>query len=474
MKKKNIFLLIVSLCMLLSLNSCFLSNLTSIFNNENVKNTIELLNNAFNAKVDINGNPLFQDFSTIEYNNDFDKAERFTVQENISRFLSNKYDTPSSGNVNSLVIPVEFKDYKAKDLKVKDLLPDYQSVASYLYNSSYGKLNITFDVLDWQMMSKNSTYYDTLDENLYESNNGPNAIKDEALSKIESKVDLSKYDNNSDGIIDSLIIIYSAPIQYQRGDLYWAYKTEHEQLKEYDGLRAQSYAFMGYSFLLSNNKSCDTRTFIHETSHLLGLEDYYDYSSKVGYSKGGLGGADMMDLNRSDHNPFSKMYLGWVDNPILVNLEKGEETIITIDSFSTNGDCIILANDFYKRDGMFQDYFIVYLYDADNPLNKKQTVFTEDGVRVLRIHGQANSFYCVNDNSYTDYNVIDNINNNKEGFIYTKYEYALNCAKKSDLFYENEGASNMTYYDDESEKLDYGFKVLKIEDNKATIKIFKE
>ena len=174
---------------------------------------------------------------------------------------------------------MEFKDYKAKDLKVKDLLPDYQSVASYLYNSSYGKLNITFDVLDWQMMSKNSTYYDTLDENLYESNNGPNAIKDEALSKIENKVDLSKYDNNSDGIIDSLIIIYSAPIQYQRGDLYWAYKTEHEQLKEYDGLRAQSYAFMGYSFLLSNNKNGYGVPFGYFRSHFIRFGNIIGYIS---------------------------------------------------------------------------------------------------------------------------------------------------------------------------------------------------
>lgn len=466
MKKKNIFLLI-SLFVIFSLNSCFLSDLTSLFDNENEKLTLELLNNAFNGKIDNNGNQLYQDFSNLKFNNDFEKAERISIKEYSDKIYKNHYYTPTIGDVNALVIPVEFKDYKAKNLKVNEsILPNYQSVASYLYNSSFGQLNINFDILDWQMMSEYSTHYESIED-------GANTIKEEVLTKIEKKVDLAKYDNDNDGIIDSLIIIYSAPVK-NRNTTYWAYNKRKVQLEEHNGLRTYNFVFAGYDFLFENKKSCNTTTYIHEIGHMLGLDDYYDYDIKVGCLTGGLGGADMMDCNMGDHNVFSKLFLGWVNNPILVKLEKGEETTITIDAYSTNGDCIILSNNFIKRFGLFQDFYILQLLDADNPLNKNQLPYDEDGIRVLRIHGKDDGFYFENNNSYTKYNLIDAINNNRQGYVYTKYASTGLYAKKTDLFYENEGASNMTFYDDESQKLEYGFKVLKIENNKATIQIYRD
>ena len=47
-------------------------------------------------------------------------------------------------------------------------------------------------------------------------------------------------------------------------------------------------------------------------------------------------------------------------------------------------------------------------------------------------------------------------------------------SKYVNLFCKNEDASNMTYHDDETSKLEYGFKVLKIENNKATIQIYRD
>ncbi|MFA6662467.1 MAG: hypothetical protein WCS56_05495, partial [Bacilli bacterium] len=57
----------------------------------------------------------------------------------------------------------------------------------------------------------------------------------------------------------------------------------------------------------------DAHTFIHETGHLLGAEDYYNYRG----TSQPLGGLDMMDYNIGDHNLWTKMEYGWVD-PIVV------------------------------------------------------------------------------------------------------------------------------------------------------------
>ena len=52
----------------------------------------------------------------------------------------------------------------------------------------------------------------------------------------------------------------------------------------------------------------DAHVVIHETGHMLGLMDYYSYDGDT-YSP--LGGLDVMDGGIMDHNPYSKMLLGW-------------------------------------------------------------------------------------------------------------------------------------------------------------------
>lgn len=497
MKKKNILFSLISVFTLFSLNSCFLDTLQSIIdekyseykNEENSNqisinrdndNSIKLLDNAFNAKVDAYGNSYVNDFSNISYNNEFEKAERLNITENTLSLEYCDFLTPSTGNINGLVIPVEFPDARAKTITQNELFPEYQSVSSYYYNTSYGKLNMSFDVLDWQLLSKNSSSY--AKNNKYEGDaSGVSAIIHEVLSKIENKVDLTKYDNDKDGVIDSLYIIYSKPMD-ATSEMWWAYQYTVYEANKYDGVEAGFYVFASYDFLFEDDLKCNTKTYIHETGHMFGLEDYYDYDSSEGFSKGGLGGADMMDANVGDHNAFSKLATGWIDNPILVNLKENEETTITIGAFSYNGDCIILADNFDKEKGIFQDYFIIQLIDCESILNKEQYPFTIDGIRIYRIHAELKEFnnlldsytYYKYDNSYTNYNLIDCINNNKVKQLYSTYEYEEICAKNSDLFIKGDKISNLNYYDSILTKSSLGLEVSDILDNKATIRFFKK
>ena len=80
----------------------------------------------------------------------------------------------------------------------------------------------------------------------------------------------------------------------------------------------------------------DAHTFIHETGHLLGAEDYYNYRG----TSQPLGGLDMMDYNIGDHNLWTKMEYGRVDPIVVTGNAK-----VTIKTSQLAGDVILLAPD---------------------------------------------------------------------------------------------------------------------------------
>ena len=93
---------------------------------------------------------------------------------------------------------------------------------------------------------------------------------------------------------------------------------------------------------------------MHETGHILGLPDYYDYDGSIG-PKGGLGGWDMMDYNWGDHNAFSKYLLGWID-PVVIS--SGTHQIILPPSGTTSSDNTVLIMPNAVPDS-FGEFFLV-------------------------------------------------------------------------------------------------------------------
>lgn len=107
------------------------------------------------------------------YNVDFTKA---TKAKNISNLSTYEGGCPTAGNVNVLVIPVEFSDkvhtskqsLSSLDLALnggdgEESLKFGMSVSKYYNLSSNGKLNLNFEIMGggtkWYKPSKSSTYY---------------------------------------------------------------------------------------------------------------------------------------------------------------------------------------------------------------------------------------------------------------------------------------------------------------------------
>ncbi|MDF2700255.1 MAG: hypothetical protein K0Q49_1811 [Haloplasmataceae bacterium] len=359
---------------------------------------------------------------------------------------------PSTGDVNILVIPIQFPNDKFMLSELNRINygffgdgSRYETLKSYYQESSYGALNISGTVLSPYTAANNYSYY----ENYYSRNNedsyGVDVLIEELMAYYldnNPNLDLSPFDSEGDHYIDGVHLVYSAPIDYVQEDpIYWAYQyyymptsgTENEDYHYWGDYGIDSYVFSGVDFLNEYNTE-NAWTIIHETGHLFGLEDYYDYTVDSDNNKGGLGGIDMMDNTIGDHNPFSKLLLDWID-PIVVS----DTTTIKIDKYETSGDAIIVASEF---DSIFDEYFILNYYTPTG-LNEENTYLNESGLIMYDVKSYLPtdyenlsefSYYFLNNNSDSINKLISIVEADGKNDI-SKYN---NLATNSDLLQEGD------------------------------------
>ena len=334
---------------------------------------------------------------------------------------------PSQGKYNVLVVPVEFSNDVFTAQELEDIAKvfnnqsatGWQSVASYYKTSSYGKLDLTFDIADKVSLSATYQSFNKADTN-GEKDYGQSIFK-QALDKLDARgFDFSKYDYDNNGVIDGVYIIYSAPVDYDTTDYYWAYVTAYtaDDQTEYDNLLPYTYLFASVDFAYEDIETSDPEefspitglklnatTYIHETGHMLGLDDYYDYMPDQG-SDQGLGGADMMDYTAGDHNAYSKLLLGWVKPTVVTTSQT-----VTINAMESSGQFIIVLLDYNGT--YFSEYLIVDLYSAtglnEMHANVEGSYLYEGakfGARIYHVDSTIDIPYNENDTygSFTDNN----------------------------------------------------------------------
>ena len=334
--------------------------------------------------------------------------------------LSNR-NAPTIGDTKLLVVPVWFKDSSSflpdsvrgniyEDLNSAFFsdgsVTGWQSVSSYYNSESRGKLNLQGKVSDWYF----SNYYinngdvsssigiDTT--SLTKTRELANTIVDWyfAEHRDESRLD---YDSDGDGFIDALALIYAAPDyfsygvdnNYRNNTNLWAYCCPGSRGYQVDNPQVgtflwASYDFMyGYSSALSRtlrpyykgsttNLRIDTHTYIHETGHLFGLRDYYDYSNQYKSASG----FSMQDYNVGGHDPFSMFAFGWA-NPYLPT----SSCRIKLNSFQETGDLILLTPEFNSVGSPFDEYLLLELYTPTglNYLDSRYTYTPFGGIYPL-------------------------------------------------------------------------------------------
>ena len=270
---------------------------------------------------------------------------------------------PHKGTPKMLVILIDFPDYPhAANQTVKEMQSlyfgdgsavndstqnpyPYESLHNWYQRSSYGALNITGDVLGWYTTEHTRDYYDGYAEDAimeaidYYDFHGFD-LNGDGTNEV---IDFSQYDNNRDGQIEGLAIKWTGPVGEWSSN-WWPYMTSWYDNSDYtvDDVTIGSYTWEDYSPSI--------KTDIHETGHLLGLPDLYDYDTQTGNLTNidgpgwGVGGLDMMDGADCDFNSFFKLLFGWI-TPYYVNNTQALDQQLILNSMENSSyhGCVVIC-----------------------------------------------------------------------------------------------------------------------------------
>lgn len=343
---------------------------------------------------------------------------QFAVEQSGAGFVM-----PSTGKINLLVIPVIIDDFSRNATETvrsniyKSFFGDpsdtsWESLASFYYKSSFGQLLINGTVSPWYESGYTSSELSKL---TYSGKSEYSSLWTPTWDIVENatawyaktyNTDLSEFDSNNDGVVDAIWFVYSAPDASRDSSLdsedFWAYT--YSDLLSYEtavnnGGKISTripfrYSWASYDFMYEGYTSSglDAHTFIHETGHLMGLDDYYVSSKSSNYATnyGPMGRLDMMDYNIIDHDAYSKFALGWI-KPFVVT---GSANIILKPS-ETTGQAILLPTTTNGWNGSAFDEYMLLEFYTPSLLNKKDSVsaypgndtqgFTESGVRIYHV-----------------------------------------------------------------------------------------
>lgn len=306
---------------------------------------------------------------------------------------------PTTGNVKVLTLLISFRDYPptSSTATIADKLYGagdsseypYESLSGFYERSSLGKLHITGQVFGWYRVP-----YDR--EAVPQTDEGRESLIEEALRSYEATNDLSQFDNDGDGAIDYLVVVWTGPDTGWSG-FWWGYMTNFGDAGfTVDGKRLGTYSWQWESRPAGG--SYDPAVVIHETGHALGLPDYYDYDDSVG-PRGGVGGLDMMDANWGDHNCFSKLLLGWIEPQTIA---AGSQSF-SQGAAAAGGDAVAVMPSLKAADP-FAEYFMV---QNRRPIGN-DALLPGDGLLVwhvdARLDAEGNDF--VYDNSYAAHKLL--------------------------------------------------------------------
>ena len=298
-------------------------------------------------------------------------------------------------NIELLVVPVEFPDYPFTSQMLADIntlfngngaqdTRYWESVSSYYNKASYGKINMHVTVAEKYAVTDNAK--DVKTGVRYSLNLAPTVL---TKYKTDHNTDGTEFDADHDGYIDTLYMIYSAPdyskVSSLDNELFWAYRHATGASKNTSSPTVNSYMWASQDFMYTNGTSrVDAHTFIHETGHLMGANDYYNYNKAS--SRSPLGGIDMMDHNIGDHNVWTKMAYGWLD-PIYVN-GNAKVTIRTAQQYPE----AVLIKDGWNGTA-FDEVIMLELstptvlneLDSKTPYDSRPIVYDQPGIKMYHV-----------------------------------------------------------------------------------------
>jgi M6 family metalloprotease-like protein len=255
-------------------------------------------------------------------------------------------------------------------------------MSDYYQETSYGMVSLNGTWGGWHAVPQTRAYYgaDSVDKN----DVNVNSLITHAVGVADPYVDFSKFDANSDGYIDYLIVVHAGGDQAITGDSddIWSHRGYNIQTPLVDGVR------VGYYVIVAEDDALGV--YVHEFGHFFGLPDLYD----TDYTSDGIGIWGLMaagpHLDNGDTPAhfcaWSKAFLGWVE-PIEVTENLIDHIIVPVETNQV----------VYRLSVSTKEYFLIENrqrvgYDAYLPGDGLLIWHIDDSVGSLEWRATASSY----------------------------------------------------------------------------------
>ncbi len=237
-----------------------------------------------------------------------------------------------TGNKKLILILIEYTDVKFT--KSRQDFVDLMNTQNYNLNGAEGSVKDYFSEISYNQFSLQTD----VAAQIYTANNtmayygAPNGsahdiraydLMLEAVQKADADVDYSQYDNDNDGSVDGVYIIYAGYGEASSGlvNTIWPHASNISG-QNFDGKAITKYSCSNE--LNANGTLTSIGVICHEFGHVCGAPDYYDTDYASGGEFIGLGNWDLMDRglyntttaksgSKPAHlNPLEKVRAGWV------------------------------------------------------------------------------------------------------------------------------------------------------------------
>jgi hypothetical protein len=178
-----------------------------------------------------------------------------------------------------------------------------------------------------------------------------------------------------------------------------------------------------------------------------------------------MGGADIMDSMKGDHNAYTKINFGWITSSRLIVTDSS--VTVDLEAFSKNGDTLILANNWDPQLGAYQEYYVIMYYTSSELNSGEGGYFLRDGIVVYHVNS---SLYREDYEGVTYYDVY-NTNTSPTGSYGTVNNLIEFVTHSDETYTYVVGDKLPTVELDGGETLKYTFTVDALTSDSATITV---
>lgn len=298
-------------------------------------------------------------FSKFDARNSDMRMMRKAAGRNVERKAAK-----AEGEVHGLIILVNFSDTKfvtdieeIEEMMNGDNYNKYGSIGSarqYFIDQSGGKFQPIFDIVGPVDLPQPMAYYGGNDSRGNDS--APEQMVSQACSKANrlGTVDFSRYDNDGDGVLDLVYLIYAGYNEAEGAttDAIWSHAANLTGF----GLNTRVGGYLVDSYACSSELAgrgasygktpAGIGTFCHEYSHTLGLPDFYNTDNSNDFTMDVWSLMDYGMYNNDGYVPvgysaYEREFCGWLDIRELKNAPER----ITLDNLATSYDACKIVNE---------------------------------------------------------------------------------------------------------------------------------